>query len=221
MQSLFERYRPRSWDDLIGHRKVRVAIEAMRSRGSLGGRAFLITGASGIGKTSIAYLIAADVCDPENFIELDAGDLTPARLDELEKSLRYKCIGEKSGRAILLNECHGLRKDAIRKLLVILERIPNHVTWVLTTTSAGKQMLLDGIDADPLFSRCIPFRLQADQYAEAFAKRAMEIAEAEGLGGWGIKVFVDLVKRLDCNFRAVLSAIEAGEMIRETEPAMA
>lgn len=189
MQSLFERYRPRTWGDLIGHRKVRVVVDKMRETGSLGGRAFLITGPSGVGKTSIAYLIAGEVCDPDNFVELDAGDLTPAKMDELEKSLRYKCIGQKSGRAILINECHGLRKDTIRKLL-------------------------DGIDSDPLFSRCVPFRLGSD-YVTEFAQRAMEIATAEGLSDFGLPVFVSLAKRCACNFRMMLSEIEAGACLRE------
>lgn len=215
MQSLFERYRPRTWDDLIGHRRTVLAVQAMRKNGTLGGRAFLITGPSGCGKTSIAYLIAGDVCDPENFIEIDAGDLTPAKLDELEKSLRFRCIGEKPGRAVLLNECHGLRKDTIRKLLVVLERIPNHVVWCLTTTSEGQQLLLDGIDSDPLFSRCVPFRLSTATCADAFAKRAQEIAEAEGLGGLAPHMYRRLADQCKCNFRAMLSAIEAGEMLTE------
>ena len=187
----------------------------MKESGSLGGRAFLLTGPSGCGKTSAAYLIAADVCDPDNFVEMDAGDVTPARIDELERSLRYKCIGNKSGRAVLINEVHGLRKDTVRKLLVVLERIPNHTTWVFTTTLAGQQLLLDGIDADPLMSRCVCFRLDAMRYAAAFAKRAQEIAEAEGLGGAHPSEYLDLVKRCKANFRMVLSEIEAGVCVRE------
>lgn len=215
MQSLFERYRPRTWDDLIGHSQVKRAVTAMKERGSLGGRAFLITGPSGIGKTSIAYLIAGDVCDTDNFVELDAGDITPARIDELEKSLRYRCIGDKPGRAVLLNECHSLRKDTVRKLLVVLERVPNHVTWVLTTTSAGQQLMLDGIDADPLFSRCVPFRLEAFRYLKDFAQRAKDIAEAEGLGGAELDDYVALARKCKSNFRQMLSEIESGCLMGE------
>lgn len=215
MQSLFERYRPRTWDDLIGHAQVKRAVTAMKERGSLGGRAFLITGPSGIGKTSIGYLLAGDVCDPENFVELDCGDITPAKLDELEKSMRYKCLGDKPGRAVLLNECHGLRKDTVRKLLVTLERIPNHVTYVLTTTSAGQQLMLDGIDADPLVSRCVPFRLEAFRYLKDFAQRAKDIAEAEGLGGAELDDYVALARKCKANFRQMLSEIESGCLMGE------
>ncbi len=75
--ALFQVHRPTRWDQLVGHAKHKRAILAMKQRGSLGGRAFWISGPSGIGKTSMAYLIAGDVCDPDNFIEADAGELTP------------------------------------------------------------------------------------------------------------------------------------------------
>ena len=52
----------------------------------------------------------------------------PEALDDIERLVRCRAIGEKSGRAVLLNEAHGLRKDSVRKLLVVLERIPAHVT---------------------------------------------------------------------------------------------
>lgn len=215
MQSLFEKYRPRTWENVVGHKPTVTSIARLRERGSLGGRAFWITGPSGVGKTTIAYLIAGDVCDPDNFVELDAGDVTPARLEELERSLRCRAIGSKSGRAIMVNEAHGLRQDTIRKLLVVLERIPNHVTWVFTTTSDGQQALFDGIDAHPLLSRCIPYRLEGKQYAQRFAERAMSIAEQEGLGGATLPEYVDLAKRCQFNLRQMLCEIEGGLMVRE------
>ena len=71
----FQVHRPSCWEDLVGHARHKRAIESMKCRGSLGGRAFWISGPSGIGKTSMAYLIAGDVCDRDNFIEADAGEL--------------------------------------------------------------------------------------------------------------------------------------------------
>lgn len=213
---LYEQYRPREWSDVIGHGQVVKSVARMRDRGTLGGKAFWVTGSSGIGKTSIAYLIAGDVCDPDNFIELDAGELTPAKLNDLEKQLRYRALGGKSGRALLCNESHGLRQDTVRKLLVILERIPGHVTWVFTTTNVGQQRLFEGAeDPNPLLSRCVQFKLDAYRYLEKFAARAKEIAEAEGLGGARLDEYTALVKRCECNFRMVLSEIEAGAMCRD------
>lgn len=215
MQSLFAKYRPTKWSELIGHQQVKVAINRMKERGTLGGRAFWISGASGIGKTTIANLIASDVCDEDNFISLDAGQATPARLEELEKHCRYRCLGEKSGRAVMLNEVHGLRKDSVRFLLEVFERIPNHVTWVLTTTTEGQLSLFEGIDAHPLLSRCTQFTLRVSNLIQPFAVRAKEIAEAEGLGGADLSEYVALAKRCQGNLRMMLSQIEAGEMIRD------
>jgi replication-associated recombination protein RarA len=205
----------------VGHEKAKKALLRMRDNGSLGGRAFWLSGPSGIGKTSMAYLIAADVCDEDNFIEIDAGGMTPKDIDDLEKQLRMRCLGEKSGRAILVNEAHGLRQDSIRKLLVVLERIPGHVTWVFTTTDVGKEKLFKDIDAHPLLSRCIKFELTVDDYADAMVKRAMAIAEQEGLGGAKREEWVELAVACKWNFRDVLTEVEKGVMVRDVPAVVA
>lgn len=213
---LYRKYAPQSWNEVIGHKQVKTAVSLMKSRGSLGGKAFMLTGPSGIGKSICARLIAQDVCDEDNIIDLDSSGITPAAVVELERSLRTLAIGSKPGRAITINECHALRKDTIRQLLVTLERIPQHAVWILTTTNLGQQVLFDGIDASPLISRCIEFRLEANRYLERFAERAMQIAEAEGLGGAAFSEYVDVAKRTECNFRKMLCCIEAGELFRES-----
>ena len=215
VKSLFTLYRPKTWDQLVGHDKLKRSIAAMRQRGSLGGRAFWISGNSGIGKTSCAGLIAGEVCDADNFIEVDAGELTPKAIDDLERMLRCRAIGEKSGRAVLCNESHGLRKDSVRKLLVVLERIPAHVTWVFTTTFEGQQSLFDGIDSHPLLSRCIKFELKVEDCAAQIVERAKAIAEAEGLSGASAEEFVKLAADCKFNFRDMLNEIEKGTMMRE------
>ena len=64
-------------------------------------------------------------------------------------------LGDKPGRAFIVNEAHGLRKDTIRQLLVLLERLPNHVVMIFTTTNEGQESLFDDYsDANPLLSRC-------------------------------------------------------------------
>jgi len=211
---LYEQYRPHDWSYLVGHEKATGAMQRMRDRGSLGGRAFWISGPSGIGKTSMAYLIAGDVCDEGNFIEIDAGSMTPKDIDDLERTLRMRAIGIKSGRAVLVNEAHGLRQDSIRKLLVALERIPGHVTWIFTTTDVGKEKLFKDIDSHPLLSRCLKFDLKTDDYADAMIMRAMAIAEQEGLGGAEKREWIELAVACKWNFRDVLTEVEKGTMLR-------
>ncbi len=214
---LYQKYRPHTFDYYVGHDKVKRAVLRMAERGTFGGRAFWISGPSGTGKTTLAYLMAGQICDEDNFIEIDAGGMTPKDIDDLEKGLRMRCLGEKSGRAVLINESHGLRQDSIRKLLVVLERIPAHVTWIMTTTDAGNGKLFKDIDAHPLLSRCIKFDLKVEDYADAMVLRAMAIAEQEGLGGASKEEFVELAATCRFNFRDILTEIEKGVMAREVD----
>lgn len=213
MIPLCEKYRPNSWGDVVGQDKVIAKIMALARRG-LGGRAYWLSGQSGTGKTTIARLIAQVIADEQNIIELDASQCTAAFLRQVEGDMAYMGMGSRHGKAYLINEAHGLRSDAIRQLLVLIERLPDHVAVVFTTTSDGQDRLFeDQIDAHPLLSRCIVLPLARRDICEPLARRAREIAVSEGLDGKPFAEYVKLLRLHKNNLRAAIQDIETGAMM--------
>jgi len=211
--NLYEKYRPTTFDDVLGQTKAVQTIQKHLDRWGWGGQAYWISGASGTGKTTLARIIAAQGADEFCIEEYDSADrLDFDALDHIDREYNLYGWG-KGGRAYIVNEAHGLRGLTVRRLLGLLERIPKHVVWIFTTTREGEQKLFeDQSDASPLLSRCVEIRLTNQGLCKPFAVRAQEIARAEGLDGQDIGRYEGLVKTEHNNMRAVLQKIAAGCM---------
>ena len=211
---LYQQHRPRTWREVVGQDAAIRSVRNVQRATGLGGQAFWLSGASGTGKTTIARLIAGEVADDICVTEMDAGRLTTKTLERIEQGLRLTGMGRKGGRALILNEAHGLRKDVVRQFLVTLERIPRHAIVIFTTTAEGQEEFEEAKrDAPALLSRCVEVRLARRNLAGPFARRAQQIAESLGMNGRSHDDYVKLARKCGNNLRAMLQAIQRGEML--------
>ncbi len=191
---LARKYRPRTFSTLVGQEHVvkalRHALEKQRLH-----HAYLFTGTRGVGKTTIARILAKCLnCEtgitPEPCgkcsacVEIDSGrfiDLlevdaaTNTKVDEMRQLLETAQYAPTRGRfkVYVIDEVHMLSNSAFNAMLKTLEEPPEHLKFILATTDPQKIPVT-------VLSRCLQFNLK-QMPQSAISGHLARLLESEGI----------------------------------------
>ena len=173
-QVLARKWRPKKFADLVGQEHVVKALVNALGKGRLH-HAYLLTGTRGVGKTTIARILAKSlncphaeagepcgVCDSctqidagryVDLLEIDAASNTG--IDNIREVLENAQYAPTLGRykVYIIDEVHMLSKSAFNAMLKTLEEPPEHVKFILATTDPHKVPIT-------VLSRCLQFVLR-------------------------------------------------------------
>ncbi len=176
------KYRPQTFDDLIGQEVVAETITNSIKADKIP-NAYLFTGIRGIGKTTIARIVAktlncsngienkckvkCDNCDPIassnhiDVLEMDAASKTG--VDDVRDLIEFSRYGPTSAKykIFIIDEVHMLSKQAFNALLKTLEEPPEYLKFIFATTEIKKIPIT-------VVSRCQRFDLSRIKSTELF-----------------------------------------------------
>ena len=185
-QVLARKWRPKTFADLVGQEHVVKALQNALDKGRLH-HAYLLTGTRGVGKTTIARILAKSLnCETPShgepcgqcpsctaidqgrfvdLLEIDAASNTG--IDNIREVLENAQYAPTAGKykVYIIDEVHMLSKSAFNAMLKTLEEPPEHVKFILATTDPHKVPVT-------VLSRCLQFVLRnmtAQQVADHLA----------------------------------------------------
>jgi DNA polymerase-3 subunit gamma/tau len=191
---LARKWRPRDFETLVGQPHVVRALTHALSTGRLH-HAYLLTGTRGVGKTTIARILAKAInCDSGptprpcgkcaactgidsgrfvDYVEMDAA--SNRGVDEMTQLLENAIYAPSSARykVYVIDEVHMLSTHAFNAMLKTLEEPPPHVMFVLATTDPQKVPVT-------VLSRCLQFNLK-NMAPAAIAEHLGRVLEAEAI----------------------------------------
>lgn len=144
-QALYRKYRSKSFEEVVGQEHVTKTLSNALKQGRVS-HAYLFTGPRGVGKTSVARILAHEVnglnyVDESthlDIIEIDAA--SNRRIDEI-RDLREKVHTAPANakfKVYIIDEVHMLTREAFNALLKTLEEPPAHCIFILATTESHK-----------------------------------------------------------------------------------
>jgi DNA polymerase-3 subunit gamma/tau len=143
--ALYRKYRSKSLDEIVGQQHITEVLKRSIAQGRVA-HAYLLTGPRGVGKTSIARILAHEInqlpydetATHLDIIEIDAASNNGVDdVRDLRDKVQLAPVSAKK-KIYIIDEVHMLSKPAFNALLKTLEEPPDHVVFILATTDVDK-----------------------------------------------------------------------------------
>lgn len=137
-QSLAIKYRPKTWEDVVGQESTKIILSQQLKSGEIR-HAYLFCGPAGCGKTTCARIFANEVNHNSGTpIELDAASHNGIDdVRELIQQAKTKSLNSEY-KVFIVDECHALSNSAWQAMLKIIEEPPAKSIFIFCTTDPQK-----------------------------------------------------------------------------------